>query len=323
VRDLWRRHLSGETPHGCEYRVARADGKLIWVSERREVVRDAEGRPEGVVGVLKDITDGKVWEIETARAREAAETANLAKSEFLANMSHEIRTPLNGVLGVATALGMTPLQPEQAEMVSLIETSANSLERLLSDILDLARVEAGRVELREEPLDLRNFIHELGSLFTPEAARKGVELEVRIPGEDEATCLGDAVRLRQVLANLLSNAIKFTEKGTVRLTLDHEAAAGQVRARFLVEDTGIGFDPEDKERLFERFEQADGSITRRFGGTGLGLAICRALSQCMGGQLEASSEPGVGSTFTFSVLLRRDLHSGAAGLVHDDAAEAA
>jgi CheY-like chemotaxis protein len=238
----------------------------------------------------------------TDRARRAARAlldSNRAQTEFLANMSHEIRTPLNGVVAVADALAMTRLDPRQEELVEIIRTSGATLERLLSDVLDLARIETGAVTIEAEPFHLAEAVRAAVALHRPRAGEKGLELAVAIPPAAEDFVLGDAVRLKQILTNLLSNAVKFTAAGHVRLSLE----AGEGAWRFTVEDTGVGFDPGLKERLFNRFQQADGSVTRQFGGTGLGLAICRQLAGLMGGAIEADSRPGAGARFTLALPL--------------------
>ena len=246
---------------------------------------------------------------ETAKALQLAaaqaEAASRAKTEFLTNMSHEIRTPLNGIMGVAGALDRTPLSPPQREMVALIETSAKTLETLLSDILDLARIEAGKMELQPEPFDLAASVNACTALFDAAAQAKGLDLDVTIAPDALGAYVGDAARLRQILANLLGNAVKFTQAGRVRLAVTACASEKGAELRFDVHDTGPGFDAETKLRLFSRFEQADGSITRRFGGSGLGLSISRSLAEAMGGRLEAEAEPGRGATFSLIVELPR------------------
>ena len=306
VAEAWRRHQAGEGPFRVEHRANRPDGETLWVSSTLELVRGPGDKPKGVVGVLKDITAQKGLALEMARARDAAEAADRTKSQFLATMSHEIRTPLNGVVGVTSALRHTRLDPTQAQMVELIETSAGSLERMLMALLELAHIESGGVQLRHEPLDLRVFTQDLGALFGPQARKKGLDFEVAVEGEGESLVLGDALRLRQVMINLLDNALKFTREGSVKLRLHLRTAGSATRARFEVEDTGIGFDPADKERLFQSFQQADGSNTRRFDGSGVGLALCRSIANSMGGEVDASSSPGAGSTFSFTVDLTAD-----------------
>ena len=240
---------------------------------------------------------------ELTEKREAAEAASRAKSEFLANMSHEIRTPLNGVMGIAGALAQTRLSRGQQEMVHLIESSASNLQVLVSDILDLTRIESGRLELGAEPFEPLAAVRACGDLFRDTFCAKGLEFTFRADPAASLLVLGDAARLRQIVCNLLSNAAKFTEQGAVTLTLSAEAREGRVRLVCKVADTGIGFDEATKARLFERFEQADGSITRRYGGSGLGLAISRTLAKEMGGSLTAESDPGRGSCFTLALEL--------------------
>ena len=275
-----------------------AGGRWLRVSDRRT----AAG---GIVTVCTDITDLKNAAGALAEARDAAESANTAKSQFLANMSHEIRTPLNGIIGLAQALAKTELSDRQAEMLELIQSSGQTLQVLLSDILDLARVESGRMELAEDVFDLGRAVREAAQLYEATAQAKGLQFFVEIAPEADCWIVGDMVRLKQILTNLVSNAVKFTGAGFVSLTV----AAGPDRdglktLRFSVEDTGIGFDSDARGRLFSRFEQADGAITRRFGGSGLGLAISRQLADIMGGDLDCESETGGGSAFILTLPFR-------------------
>ena len=275
-----------------------ADGRWLRVQDRRTSAG-------GVVTVCADITDLKRDAEALADARDTAEAANRAKSEFLANMSHEIRTPLNGVIGLAQALARTDLNASQGEMLDLIQSSGHTLQALLSDILDLARVESGRLELADQPFDLTRAVQEAAQLYTASAAEKGLQFFVDIDPDAAVWVRGDEVRLKQVLTNLVSNAVKFTATGFVSLTVTRSARAdGVPLLRFIVEDTGVGFDAAARARLFRRFEQADGTITRRFGGSGLGLAICRQLAEMMDGDLDCESEPGGGSAFILTMPMR-------------------
>jgi signal transduction histidine kinase len=269
-----------------------SDGRWILIEERRT----ADG---GLIGLRVDITELKQTAEKLEHAVQQAKAANQAKTEFLSNMSHEIRTPLNGVVGLAHVLARTTLDAQQTKLLGAIIDSATLLEELLSDILDLSRIESGRLALRNEPFSLERLTHEAAANFAAKAEEKGLKLKVDMARTLPSHVMGDAVRVRQVLGNLLSNAVKFTAAGEVALSVRQE----QDSVVFEVADTGIGFEPAQGERLFERFVQADGSITRRFGGSGLGLAICRELVEMMSGHISATGAPGKGATFRFSFPL--------------------
>jgi len=268
-------------------------------------VADRRSAAGGIVTVTTDITDLKRAAEHLAEARDAAQAANGAKSQFLANMSHEIRTPLNGVIGIAQALASTELTAQQREMLDLIHSSGRTLQALLSDILDLARVESGRLSLSDDAFDLAAAVREAAQLYAATARDKGLQFYVEVSPDVEIWVSGDVIRLKQILTNLVSNAVKFTTSGFVNLAVARGPdSGGGETLRFTVEDTGIGFDGETRERLFKRFEQADGAITRRFGGTGLGLAISHQLAGLMDGSLDCESEPGGGSAFILTIPLR-------------------
>ncbi|MFN3354063.1 MAG: ATP-binding protein [Brevundimonas sp.] len=251
-----------------------------------------------IYGVARDVTDRLRLEAERDAALRAAEAASQAKTDFLANVSHEIRTPLNGVIGIVDALSRTELTPHQAELVSLVATSGATLEALVSDLLDVAKIEAGRMELEPRPFVPDEVFAPILETFRLKAEGKGLTLHVESWGLRQ-TLLGDGPRIAQVLTNLLSNAVKFTGDGSVTARL----ACQDGVLRIEVSDTGVGFDPEAAGFLFQRFSQADASITRRFGGTGLGLSICRSLVELMGGTIEARSAPFRGATFDVRIPL--------------------
>ncbi len=271
-----------------------SDGRWLMIEERRTT----DG---GLIGLRVDITEMKAQAAELEAALTRAEAANRAKNDFLANMSHEIRTPLNGVIGLAEVLARTDLDDSQRGMLKTMVASADALNQLLCDLLDFNRLEAGKIEIANEAFDLASVVAEAADLFAYQARANGLEFEVRIDDAARRRVLGDASRLKQILTNLISNALKFTPKGRVSLTV----APGLMdnRCYFEVRDSGVGFDPADAERLFGRFEQADGSITRKYGGTGLGLAICRQLAELMGGTISAAGQPGQGAVFTLVLPL--------------------
>ena len=303
VREGVLEHLAGRTPvYEREYRIRDAAGEWSWVLARGQVVeRDAKGRVKRMLGTASDVTARKHQEAELLRAKEAAERANRAKSEFLANVSHEIRTPMNGILGMVELALDDDLAQEQRDRLRLVHDSARSLLAIINDLLDLAKIEAGKFVLDPTRFALREEVELTLRSLALRAQERGLTLSCTIAPEVPAHVVGDPDRLRQVLVNLVGNAIKFTEQGRVAVRV--RAAPGPTpRVVFEIEDTGIGIPPERLSAIFVPFEQADPSTTRRFGGTGLGLTIASRLVGLMGGEIGVASEFGVGSTFTFDVV---------------------
>jgi PAS domain S-box-containing protein len=301
-----REHLSGQTQmYHCEHRVRCKDGSYIWVLDRgRVVTRDEAGNPVRMVGTHTDVTEKRAAQAALEEARKAAEAATTAKSEFLAVMSHEIRTPMNGVIGMTSLLLTTPLSELQREYVDTIRSSGDALLDIINDILDFSKVESGKMELEDTPFDLIDAAREVARLLAPSARAKGLDLRVIAPDYPVIVC-GDVGRLRQIMLNLGSNAVKFTPQGQVTISLETKKQENDEAWHIIlnIEDTGIGVTPEQRQRLFQLFSQADASTTRRFGGTGLGLAICWRLIRLMGGSVRYSPREGGGSLFTCELTL--------------------
>ena len=255
---------------------------------------------------------------QTREALKQAEISNNAKSQFLANMSHEIRTPLNGMLGMVELLRQTEMNEQQQRYAETVTRSGTALLGLINDILDLSKIEAGKLELEHGGFDLAALVYETSDLFAEPARAKGLRLDVVLPDAVRMNLVGDQHRLRQVLINLLGNAVKFTTQGHVRLAVSQaEDRGATVGLKFEVSDTGIGISAAKQAMIFDAFAQADGSTTREFGGTGLGLSIAKQICAMMGGELGVQSEPGVGSTFWFTVTMRKGTQASAAKPVTD------
>ena len=301
-----------------------------FVHTRKVPIYDIDGNPAYLVGLAQDITRRKKNEMELSEYREnlermvdertlklkhtmaRAEEASRLKSEFLATMSHEIRSPMSGVLGMAELLLDTPLTLEQKNLTRTILSSGEVLMNIIEDILDFSKIEANKLELDPVAINLLDLVDDVCMLYSSRARVKGLELVVRyVPGSEQFV-YADPVRIRQVLGNLLNNAIKFTQKGYVVITVaeDREARLpdGEVRMLFSIEDTGVGIEPKDYGRIFEKFSQANSSTTREYGGTGLGLSICRKLIELMSGSISFTSTPGAGTTFKFDLAMKRNRH---------------
>jgi PAS domain S-box-containing protein len=298
VAEAWRRYVEAGSSYAPQYRIHREDGKEIWAEGAIRLFNDARGKPQRVVGAIRNITAAKQAERRLVQAIEAAEAANLAKSQFLATMSHEIRTPLNGVLGMAQAMAADELTDVQRERLAMIRDSGRSLLAILNDVLDISKIESGKLALDETEFDIEEIAANACQAFATLAESKDLALELKVAERARGLYRGDAIRVRQMLYNLISNAVKFTERGCIAVRVSRSDGW----LRLTVRDTGIGIAPQDMQRLFEKFEQADATTTRRYGGSGLGLAICRELAGMMDGWIEAKSDVGKGSAFT--VLLR-------------------
>lgn len=306
--DFQARAVAGKTlkPLRIELEQRCKGGGTVWTDVLASPFIDDQGNFKEILGITRNITEQKEYERGLHQAREAAEAASKAKSEFLAHMSHEIRTPLNAILGLAQLLAREPLQARQQAMVRGIGEAGESLLFILNDILDLSKIEAGKLALDPHPEDLGRLMARLESQLSPLALAKGLALRV----EDQAGQLGpllvDAQRLEQVLGNLFSNAVKFTAQGLIRLRIETKMLSrDRARLRFEVSDTGIGMSPQTLAGLFVPFNQGDTRITRRYGGTGLGLAISKRLVDLMGGEMGAESELGQGSLFWFELSVPR------------------
>jgi PAS domain S-box-containing protein len=300
----------GDEPYTFERELDFPDGRRRWLMWTQRPIKDDAGNMLEYQAVGHDITLRKEAEAALLHAKEAAEAADRAKSEFLAIVSHEIRTPINGVIGFAQILADSPLSPEQREQVAIIKSSGQALEKLIADILDLSKIEAGKIEIESSPFGLHKSVEDVIAFFQPRARSAALALTATIDPDVPVIVNSDEARLRQILTNLIGNALKFTERGSI--TVHVSCMRGEpvsmrdsrraLRLFFSVADTGIGIPADKISKLFKPFSQVDSSSERRRSGTGLGLIISKRLCELMGGSISVDSKPGEGTTFRFSLL---------------------
>jgi signal transduction histidine kinase/DNA-binding response OmpR family regulator len=309
-----------------QFRVRGAQGEWLWMECHGVVAEhNAQGQAMRLMGTLADISERKRTEQESAQARALAEQASRAKSEFLANISHEIRTPLNAIMGLNRLLMVSPLNAEQSAWLKLTDRSAHALLSLLNDVLDLSRIEAGKIEVEHVRFPLHDTLREVGALYAEQARTQSKQWTLRVEPEVPVKMNGDPGRIRQVLGNLLSNALKFTPKrGQISLLARRTGTAdgGSDRLLLEVKDSGVGIAPGHQAKIFDAFTQADASTSRRYGGSGLGLAICMRLVHLMGGDITLHSVLGQGSTFTVTLPLEEASTQETTGLTLPAALEA-
>ena len=299
--EAWDRYATEGEPYRLEYRVHREDGREIWASGSAEMTRDADGAPRTLIGALQNVTARKTSELDLIQARDAAEAASRAKSEFLATMSHEIRTPLNGVLGMVQVMEKGSLDNTQRQRLGVIQKSGETLLAILNAVLDIAKIESGKFELEIGEVDIARVARGALDAFMALASEKDIVLSLDVTPDAAGLYQGDPTRVGQILSNLVANAVKFTHHGAVTVDIDRTDEGLVLK----VTDTGIGIEDGQRATLFDKFTQADASVTRRYSGTGLGLAITRELADRMGGGVTVESCPGLGSTFTVTLALPR------------------
>lgn len=304
VMDYLNRYLRREiSEYSNIYRMRHATGRWVWINSRGKAIYDASGNAVRLVGSHTDISFMKDYQEKLKEEKDAAEQANRAKSDFLAHMSHEIRTPLTAISGIAEILekNKTTLDDKQQKLIRTLGTSTSSLKDLINDILDFSKIESGDLELDERTFKLEELFEQVISIMTLKAQEKGLSFKFDYSAVKNVRFFGDNTRLRQILINLIGNALKFSDQGSVNVTAIRTEQNGTPALRIDVTDTGIGIAPEKFDLIFERFKQADSSVSRKYGGTGLGLPISKNLALMMGGDILLESQVGKGSTFTLIV----------------------
>ena len=299
-----------DEPYTFESEMVFNDGRRLWIRWTQRAIKDDAGATAEFQAVGYDITERKEAEAALLRAKEAAEAADQAKSEFLANVSHELRTPINAIIGFSKMLTTTTLNLDQREQVEMINSSGLALEKIIADILNLSKIDSGKIDIEHSPFSLRMCVQDTCAFFAPKARSLALALDSKVDAGVPEIVNSDETRIRQILTNLIGNALKFTERGGV--SLEVSCARGEpiepgsnrrvARLFFAVKDSGIGIPADKLDHLFLPFSQVDTSTTRRRGGTGLGLIISKRLCELMGGTISVESRPGEGSTFRFSIL---------------------
>ncbi len=304
-KELWETITAGNIWQG-ELINKRKNGEIYSESASISPIKNEQGVITHYVAVKEDITELKHVNEELKKAKVTAEAATQAKSDFLANMSHEIRTPMNAIIGMSHLAQKTELSPKQKDYIDKIERSAQSLLGIINDILDFSKIEAGKLSIEQTEFDLEQLLDSVSNLITLKAQQKGLEIVFSIEKDVPMNLLGDPLRIGQIITNLCSNAVKFTENGEIVITTKLASKTDDTyKLQFSVKDTGIGLTEEQKNKLFKAFSQADASTTRKYGGTGLGLTISKNLVEMMGGEIWVESEYGKGSTFSFTVILKK------------------
>lgn len=303
----FQRHQSEETERFDKVlRFKTKAGEYIFVRSRALIIKDENGEPTRIVGTHTDISAAKQSEHALEKAKEKAEQADKAKSEFLGMISHEMRTPLNGIFGMASLLSGSKLDSEQKEYLKDLSDSTAILSRLIDDLLQIITLDSAKMEIKEEPFEIKTFIDFIRILVEPKAFEKDIEFKILISEKFPKVIIGDRTRIEQVLLNLITNSVKFTDKGSVTLSLDTE---GETSIIFKVKDTGIGIKEEARQRIFDAFHQEDLADTRKYKGVGLGLYIVKRLVSRMKGEVHLNSEPGIGSEFSISLPLKMETRS--------------